>query len=108
VFVGCGACPWVVEFSASVKANCQWYVSSDVLEIYFRFVRIDFVSIALACLLKSVRAGQHAIGAGRNQVLLSCYAVLLEKTVNESSGGGGLFLNGNVHISLDAASMIRR
>jgi hypothetical protein len=86
VFVGCSAYPGVVEFSAAVKANCQWHISSDVLKIYFHFVRIDLVSVALACLLKSIGSGQHAIGAGGNQVLLSCYAVLLEKTVNKGSG----------------------
>jgi hypothetical protein len=86
VFVGCSAHPGVVEFSAAVEANCQWCVSSDALEIYFHFVRIDLVSVALACLLKSIRAGQHAIGAGGDQVLLSPCAVLLEKTVNKSNG----------------------
>jgi hypothetical protein len=46
-----------------------------MFEIDFRVMSIDSESIALASLLESVRAGQHAIGVGCNLVLASGYSV---------------------------------
>jgi hypothetical protein len=53
-----------------------------MFEIDFRIMSVDSESIALASLLESVRAGQHAIGVGGDLILASGYSVFLEKAVD--------------------------